>query len=145
MATHELFERYKGFRYLLELEGVPRAAFGACAGLAEAHRPVEFYISDDEPVDLIEILETEHPVHLILAEGVAFDQAVYAWQRSASEGEPASQDGSIVEMDGFGHPCRIYRFRGARPVFYQGVLAVGAHAEYHIATLELSYDVLTKN
>lgn len=145
MATGNLADRYKGFRYLIEIEGVPRAAFGYCAGLGEAHKPVEFFVSDDEPVDLIDVVETEHPVHLILAQGVAFDDAVYAWQRSAIEGQPERHDGAIIELDALGHPCHTYHFSGARPAFYQGVRAMGAGTDRHIDTLELVYDCLTKN
>lgn len=139
-----LADRYRGFRFLVEIDGVPRAAFGYCAGLAAAHAPVEYFISDDE-VDLLDVAEQEQGACLTLAQGIAFDDAVYAWQRGAFDGRPERHDGTIIEFDGRGHTRHTYHFSGARPAFYQGVRAVGGEAVGHIDTLELVYDNLTRN
>jgi hypothetical protein len=144
MAKRDLSDRFRGFRYLVEIEGVPRAAFGYCAGLGEAHAPVAYYIGDDE-VDLLDVAQVEHPSCLILAQGIAFDDALDAWRRSANEGQPEAHDGAIVEYDGRGYARRTFHFRGAFPSFYQGVRSVGSGAERHIDTLELVYDDLTSN
>lgn len=144
MPTGTTADRYGGFKYLVEIEGVPRGAFGYCAGLAAAHKPVEYFISDDE-IDLVDVAEVEHPTRLTLAQGVAFDDALFHWQQTMSEGQSEIHDGSIVELDGHGHVCHTYHFSGARPSFYQGVLAAGSSADRHIDTLEITYDVLTLN
>ncbi len=144
MAKGVLAERYKGFRYLMEIDGVPRAAFGYCMGLGAARAPVDYFVSDDT-VDLLEVADPDPEAHLILAQGIAFDEALEAWQRASSAGEPERHDGAIVEYDGRGRARRTYRFRGARPLFFQAVQVRGAGAERHIDTLELAYDSLTRN
>jgi hypothetical protein len=142
MPTANPADRYRGFRYLIELDGVPRAAFGFCAGLGEAHAPVEYFISDDE-IDLVDVAQLEHDAHLTLAQGIAFDDALLAWQRAAAEGQPELHDGAIIEFDGRGHARHVYHFSGARPLFYQGLQNVGS-SERHIDTLEIVYDQLTR-
>lgn len=144
MAQRTQADRFKGFRYLVEIDGVPRAAFGYCAGLGLAHRPVEFYISDDE-IDLVDVANVEDAAHLVLAQGIAFDDQLDAWRRSAAEGQPERHDGAIIEYDGRGHACHTYYFNGAWPCFYQGVRAFGSGAERHIDTLEIVYENLTRN
>lgn len=144
MAKGNQTDRFRGFRYLVEIDGVPRAAFGYCAGLNQAHAPVEYFIGDDE-VDLLDVANVDHPARLTLAQGVAFDDALDAWRRAASEGRPECHDGVIVEYDGRGHACHIYHFNGAWPSFFQGVRALGTGAERHIDTMELVYDNLTRN
>ena len=143
MPTGFMADRYKGFRYLVEIDGIPRAAFGYCAGLSEAHAPVGYFISDDE-VDLVDVAEVEHPTHLILAQGIAFDDTLYTWQRSCSEGYAERHDGAIMELDGRGRVRHTYHFEGARPSYYQGVQVIGA-SERHIDTFEMVYDNLTLN
>ncbi|HMQ35817.1 MAG TPA: hypothetical protein PKD53_34250, partial [Chloroflexaceae bacterium] len=101
MAKGQLADRYKGFRYLVEIDGVPRAAFGYCVGLSEAHAPVEYFISDDT-VDLLDVAAPAPEAHLILAQGIAFDDALDAWRRASTAGEPERHDGVIVEYDGRG-------------------------------------------
>lgn len=144
MAKGHHNDRLRGFRYLVELDGIPRAAFGYCAGLGQAHAPVEYYVGDDE-IDLLDVTCDEDPSYLILAQGIAFDDALEAWRRSAAEGRPERHDGAIVEYDGRGQARHTYRFCGAWPSFFQGVRAVGADAERHIDTLELAFDNLTCN
>lgn len=143
MARENSANHVKGFRYLIEIEGVPRAAFGYCWGLGQAHAPVEYFIGDDE-VDLVDVANVEHPASLTLAQGVAFDDAMYVWQRSCAEGQPECHDGAIIELDGRGRTRHIYHFSGARPSFYQGVRAMGSGDRY-IDTLEIVLDNLTNN
>ncbi|NTU82006.1 MAG: phage tail protein [Chloroflexales bacterium] len=146
MPTGFMADRYKGFKYLVEIDGVTRAAFGYCAGLSDAMRPIEFFIGDDE-IDLRDVADPEHdhPVHIVLAEGIAFDDALYAWQRTAAEGHAERHDGEIVELDSRGHVRASYHFRGGWPCFYQGARGVGAGPALHIDTLELVYDDLSRN
>lgn len=144
MPREHLADRFRGFRYLMEIDGVPRAAFGYCMGLGEAHAPVEYFIGDDE-IDLADVAEPAPKTHLILAQGIAFDDALEAWRRTSAAGEPERHDGTIVEYDGRGHACHSYHFSGAWPLYFQGVFAKGAGAERHIDTLELAYDSLTRN
>lgn len=143
MARDYLAERARGFRYLVELDGVPRAAFGYCAGLEEAGRPVTYYIGDDE-IDLRDVAHEGYPASLLLAQGVAFDDMLEAWQRAVAEGNPEQHEGAIIELDGHGHPCGSYHFSGARPAFFQTVNAVGSRNDRHIDTLEIAYENLSK-
>lgn len=144
MAKGHQTDRFRGFRYLVEIDGIPRAAFGYCSGLGRAHAPVEYYIGDDE-VDLLDVANVDDTASLILAQGIAFDDALDAWRRSAVEGRLERHDGTIIEYDGRGHTRHTYRFNGAWPAFFQGVRAVGADTERHIDTLEIAYDNLTRN
>lgn len=144
MPTGTIADRIGGFKYLVEIEGVPRGAFGYCMGLAAAHTPVEYYIGDDE-IDLVDVAEADHPSRLTLAQGIAFDDALYHWQHDLAEGNAEPHDGTIVEIDGRGRVRHTYHFSGALPSFYQGVLAVGASPDRHIDTLEITFDNLTLN
>lgn len=143
MARDYLAERARGFRYLMELDGVPRAAFGYCAGLEEAGRPIEYFISDDE-IDLRDIAHDGHAASLVLAQGVAFDDTLSAWQRASAAGRGERHNGAIIEFDGRGHACRSYHFSGATPGFFQVVHVAGAGSERHIDTLEIEYENLIK-
>ena len=146
MATGFAGDRYKGFKYLVEIDGVTRGAFGYCGGLDSALRPIEFFIGDDE-VDLLDVADPDHdhPAHLVLAQGIAFDDALYAWQRSAAEGHAERHDGAIVELDEWGHVRASYHFRGGWPCFYQGARGVGASPALQVETLEIVYDNLFHN
>jgi hypothetical protein len=143
MARDYLAERAHGLRYLVELDGIPRAAFGYCSGLEEAGRPVEYFIGDDE-IDLRDVADEGHISSLVLAQGVAFDDMLAAWQRSVVEGHAEPHDGAIIEFDGRGRARRSYHFSGAHPAFFQVLNAVGSGSERHIDTLEIACDHLIK-
>jgi hypothetical protein len=143
MARDSVAERTHGFRYLVELDGVPRAAFGYCAGLEEAACPVEYFIGDDE-IDLHDVAHANHAASLLLAQGIAFDDTLAAWQRAVAAGSPEAHDGAIIEFDGRGHARRSFHFSRATPAFFQTVRIFGASGGHHIDTLELSYEELVK-
>jgi phage tail-like protein len=129
-------DRYKGFRYVVEVDGVPRAAFGYCAGLHDVLQPVEYYIGDDV-IDLRDVSDPTHHAFLIFAQGVAFDDELPQWRRVTEAGIADLHDGRIIEFDIQGRKVGTYKFTAAWPSFFQAVRELGAHEDRHIDTLEL--------
>ncbi|GAB4443473.1 MAG: hypothetical protein OHK0015_43540 [Chloroflexi bacterium OHK40] len=136
MATSDIAERYGSFRYLIELDGVTRGAFGSCTGLAEAHRQFEYFIGDDE-VDLREVSDPGGEPQIVLGQGVAFDDTIPEWQFAAAHGHAERHDGAILELDGLGRVRARWHFRGAWPVRMEGDEAPGGGAEPRIQTLAI--------
>jgi phage tail-like protein len=135
-------DRYGSFRYLVEIDGVTRAAFGYCAGLDGGPRHVDFYISDDE-IDLRTVADPEVEGHIVLAQGFAFDDTLPAWENTCEQGRPERHDGTIVEIDALGHVRGRWQFRGAWPVTYEVAGSVGEGGRTTINTIELAYDELS--
>lgn len=136
MTTRTMDDRYRGFRYVVEVDGVPRAAFGYCAGLHDVLQPVEYYVGDDE-IDLRDVADPEHHAFLIFAQGVAFDDALTNWHHVAEMGDPELHNGRILEYDILGRKVAAYAFTAAWPAFFESVRAMGALPNRHIDTFEL--------
>lgn len=136
MSTRTMNDRYRGFRYVVEVDGVPRAAFGYCAGLHDVLQPVEYYIGDDE-IDLRDLADPEHHAFLIFAQGVTFDDALPHWREVAEAGHPELHNGRIFEYDTRGRRVAAYTFTAAWPAFFQSVRALGSQPGRQIDTFEL--------
>jgi phage tail-like protein len=136
MTTRTMADRYRGFRYVVEVDGVPRAAFGYCAGLHDVLQPVEYFIGDDV-IDLRDVSDPQHHAFLIFAQGVAFDDALPQWRHASEAGVAELHDGRIIEYDAQGRKVAAYTFTAAWPAFYQAIRALGSNADRHIDTFEL--------
>lgn len=142
MLTGLLTDRYGSFRYLVEIDGVARAAFGYCAGLDGDGRQVGYYVGDDE-LDLRELAEPGREARIVLAQGFAFDDTLPEWEHTREEGHPARHDGAIVALDSLGRVRGRWRFRGAWPLTYEVAAAAGG-GQPIIDTFEIGYEGLTR-
>jgi phage tail-like protein len=141
MDTGHVADHYGSFRYLVAIDGVPRAAFGYCAGLQGDH-PVEFFIGDDG-IDLHEVADASYEPHVVLAQGFAFDDTLHSWEDRCAHGRGERHDGEIVQIDTFGRERGRWHIRGAWPVTLQEAGAVGG-ARPFIDTLEIAYERISR-
>lgn len=141
MATGLLTDRYGSFRYLVEIDGVTRAAFGYCAGLEGGGRHVDYFIGDDE-IDLREVANPAYEPHIVLAQGFAFDDTLPEWRHTCEIGHTERHDGAIVQIDSFGRVRGRWQFHGAWPTAYEAAMASGAGGRPYIDTFEIAYDGL---
>jgi phage tail-like protein len=127
------------YRFVVEVDGVPCAAFHECVGLHGYEDPIEFYIGDDE-ISLLDLAEPGHDMVICLSDGVTLDQSLIEWEGMTASGHPVRHDGSIVELDRFGHVKGRWRFSGAWPSRWEVARADGDSNQ--IATLEIVYEAI---
>lgn len=132
-------ENLRDYRYIVEVDGVPCAAFRECVGLRGYEDPIEFYIGDDE-ISLLDLAEEGHDLVIRLVDGVTLDQALIEWERMTEDGHAVRHDGSIIEVDRFGHIQGRWRFSGAWPSTWE--LARTDGDSNQIASLEIVYEAL---
>lgn len=143
MATGLLTDRYGSFRYIVEIDGVTRAAFGYCAGLEGGNRTVDYFIGDDE-IDLRQVANPAYEPHIVLAQGFAFDDTLPEWQHTCELGHPERHDGTIIQIDNFGRVRGRWRFHGAWPITYEAAVAAGDEGKAFIDTFEIAYEGLAR-
>lgn len=141
MMNELLTDRYGSFRYLVEIDGVTRGAFGYCAGLEGGPRHVDYFIGDDE-IDLRDVAAPGHEPHIVLAQGFAFDETLPAWQHTNELGHAERHDGAIIAIDSTGHVRGRWHFVGAWPVGYAVAGTIGDGGKQVIDTLEIAYEKL---
>lgn len=139
MRNIELPSNLRDYRYIIEVDGVPCAAFRECSGLHAYEDPIDFYIGDDE-ISLLDIAEPGHDLLIRLDTGVVFDDSLLDWEAMTASGHPVRHDGSIIELDKLGHVRARWRFSGAWPSNWE---VARTNGDPHVLdSLEIVYECL---
>lgn len=129
------------FNFLVELDGIVRAAFQEVGGL-------------DSTIDVIEhreggenITTRKYPgqvkySNITLKWGMADDTELYAWHRMWVTGDPSAgrKNGSIVLLDRQGQEKARWNFVNAWPAKWTGPAFNAEGSDIAIETLELAHE-----
>jgi phage tail-like protein len=140
--TGERLDPLTNFNFLVQIDGVTRAAFHECSGFNSA-------------IDLIEHREggATHPLklpgmtkygNLTLKRGVTDDRELYEWHLAAVNGEVERRSGSIVVQDRKGEEKARWNFFDAWPQRWEGPALTSEGTDIAIETLELAVERLER-
>jgi phage tail-like protein len=134
---------YVNFNFLVELDGIVRAAFHEVSGL-------------DTSIDVIEHREGGENItmrkypgqvkfsNLTLKWGISDDHELYDWHRQWITGDPAAKrkNGSVVLLDRQGQEKRRWNFSNAWPSKWTGPSFNAEANDIAIETLEIAHEGL---
>src|SRR5688500_13326708 len=140
MATGARVDPHVNFNFLVELDGITRAAFQEVSGF-------------DSTIDVIEHREggenttprklpgmTKHS-NIVLKYGMSVDDGgLYAWHRDAVRGTLVRRSGSIVLLDRTGQEVARWNFTRAWPSKWDGPDLTAEGNDVAIDTLELTHE-----
>ena len=143
MATGQRVDPYGNFNFLVEIDGITRAAFHEVSGF-------------DSTIDVIEHREggenttvrklpgmTKHS-NIVLKWGLADDSDLYNWHRDAVNGKVQRRNGSIVLLDRQGQERMRWNFVNAWPSKWDGPDFNAEGNDIAIETLELAHEGVTR-
>jgi phage tail-like protein len=142
MPTDERLDPFTSFNFLVQIDGVTRAAFHECSGF-------------NSSIDLIEHREGGAPTPLklpgmtrfgnvTLRRGVTEARELYEWHRAAVRGEVERRSGSIVVLDRRGEEKARWNFFNAWPQRWEGPALNSEATEIAVETLELAVEGLER-
>ena len=139
MATGDIVDPFGNYNFLVELDGISRAAFQECSGF-------------DSTVDVIEHREgggNLTPIKLpgmnkysniVLKWGITDDRELYDWHREIVQGEITRKNGSIVLLNRKGDEVARWNFYRAWPTKYDGPDLNAEGNDVAIEMLELAHE-----
>lgn len=143
MATGKRVDPYGNFNFLVEIDGITRAAFHDCTGF-------------DSTIDVIEHREggentTSRKLpgltkygNITLKWGMTDDRQLYEWHREAVKGNVQRKNGSIVCLDRGGTEVTRWNFVNAWPSKYDAPDFNAEGNDVAIETLELAHEGLDR-
>jgi phage tail-like protein len=147
MATNQLTDPYRGFRFRIEISGIQVAAF------SEASVP-------DITVDTVDYREGTDPIYkrplsgltsygrLTLKKGLTAGMDLYTWQQQVSQlgsGSPRAQKNiSLVLMDTDSSEKARWNVINAWPVKYETTGLNASSSDVLVETLELVMDYMNR-
>lgn len=143
MTTSQTPDPYNNFNFLVEIDGITRAAFHECSGL-------------DSTIDVIEHREGGENLtprklpgmtkysNIVLKRGITDDNELYDWHRKAILGEIERKNGSIILLDRQGQEKVRWNFVRAWPTKWTGPSLTAEGNDVAIEQLDLAHEGLER-
>jgi len=110
MATGNRIDPYRGFPFLLEVDGITVAGFQECSGLGTEIDIVDYREGSDPTHERLEI---KTDVSITLSRGVAHSAELWKWRHSAIDGAAERRSGSIILRNETGADILRWNFSDA--------------------------------
>jgi phage tail-like protein len=139
MATGEVKDPFGGYNFLVEIDGIARAAFQQVSGFDSTVDIVE-HREGGENTTVRKLPAMTRYSNLQLRWGITDDLQLYDWHRRAVRGELERKNGSIVLLDRRGEEVARWNFVRAWPSRYDGPDLNAETSDIAIETLELAHE-----
>jgi len=139
MATGARVDPHVNFNFLVELDGITRAAFQEVSGFDSTIDVIEHREGGDNTTPRKLPGMTKHS-NIVLKWGMTDDVELYKWHRDAVRGTIARKNGSIVLLDRAGQEVARWNFVNAWPTKWDGPDLNAEGTDVAIETLELAHE-----
>lgn len=142
MTTGEIRDPYGSYNFLVEIDGITRAAFQQVGGLDSTIDIVEHREGGD--LTMRKLPGMIRYSNIQLQWGIADDTQLYEWHRKAVQGEIERKNGSIVLLDRRGQEVARWNFVRAWPSKYEAPSFDSEKSDVGIERLELAHEGVTR-
>lgn len=144
MATGERKDPFRGFNFVVEVDGIQGAGFRECSGLDASTDVVDYREGKDGGNIARKLTGLNKHANITLKWGVTDDHRLWDWRKSVIEGKPQRKNGSVVLNDETGAEKVRWNFVAAWPTKWTGPTFNATSNEVAIETLEIVHEGLTK-
>jgi phage tail-like protein len=143
--TGQRVDPYGNFNFLVEIQGITRAAFQEASGFDSAIDVTEYREGGANTTPYKLPAQAKYS-NITLKWGITDDQELFDWHRQWVTGDPAAKrrNGSIVVLDRQGKEKLRWNFFNAWPVKWTGPSFNAGGKDVAIETLEIAHEGLEK-
>jgi phage tail-like protein len=139
MATGQIPDPYGNYNFLVEIDGITRAAFQQCSGFDSTIDIIE-HREGGENTTLRKLPGMTKYSNLTLKWGITDDRDLYDWHRRVIQGDIERKNGSIVLLNRRGEEVVRWNFYRAWPSKWDGPDLNAEGTDAAIETLELAHE-----
>jgi len=143
MPTGNRIDPYRGFNFLVEIDGITRAGFQECSGL-DATTDVTEYREGTDPNHKRKLPSLNSFSNITLKWGVTDSDELWKWRQTVLDGRAERKNGSIILMDDAGNEKVRWNFLNAWPTKWTGPTFNATDNGVAVETLELAHEELKK-
>ena len=142
MATTRV-DPYRGFNFLVEIDGISQAGFQECSGLDASTDPVDYREGlDPNHVRKLTGLNKYSPI--TLKRGITDSDELWKWRQTVIDGKTQRKNGSIVLRDETGAEKIRWNFLEAWPSKWTGPALNSGTASVAVESLEITHEELKR-
>ncbi len=143
MATGERKDPYRGYNFLVEIDGITRAGFRECSGLDTTQDPID-YREGGEALHVRKLPGLVKYSNISLKRGITDDTELWEWRKKAMDGKVERKNGSIILLDDTGAEKLRWNFVEGWPTKWTGPTFNATGNEVAIEALEIVHEGVTK-
>jgi phage tail-like protein len=137
--TGQRVDPYGSYNFLVEIEGITRAAFQEVSGFDSTIDVIE-HREGGQNTTLRKLPGMTKYSNIVLKWGMTDDTDLYEWHRQAVNGNLERKSGSIMCLDNQGNEVVRWNFFEAWPVKWDGPDFNAEGTDVAIETLELAHE-----
>jgi phage tail-like protein len=137
--TGKRVDPFNNFNFLVEIDGIARAAFQQVSGFDSTIDVIE-HREGGENTTTRKLPGLTKYSNIVLKWGITDDMELYQWHRDAVQGTLERRNGSIVGLDRQGQEVVRWNFFNAWPSKYDGPDYNAEGNDVAIETLELAHE-----
>ncbi len=142
MATTRV-DPFRGFNFLVEIDGITQAGFQEVSGLDASTNPVD-YRQGDDPNHVRKLTGLNKYSAITLKRGITDSDELWKWRKTAIDGKTERKNGSIVLLDEAGQEKLRWNFSNAWPSKWTGPAFNATGSAVAVETLELTHEEVVK-
>jgi phage tail-like protein len=143
MPTGNRVDPYRGFNFLIEIDGITRAGFQECSGLDTSTEVTE-YREGADPNHKRKLTGLNSFSNITLKWGITDSGEMWKWRQTVLDGKTERKNGSIILMDEAGNEKVRWNFLNAWPSKWTGPTFNATDNAVAVETLELAHEELKK-
>ena len=145
MPVGQRNDPYRGYNFLVEIDGITRAGFRECSGLDSTQDPIE-YREGNEGLTARKLPGLNKYSNISLKWGITDDAELWDWRQQVMDGniDGARKNGSIVLLDDTGEEKVRWNFREGWPSKWTGPSLNATGSDIGIESLDIVHEGLVK-
>jgi phage tail-like protein len=142
-TTGSRVDPYRGFNFLVEIDGITQAGFQEVSGVDASTDPVDYREgTDPNHVRKLSGLNKYSPI--MLKRGITDSDELWEWRQTVIDGKTERKNGSIVLLDETGAEKIRWNFSNGWPTKWTGPSFNATSTAVAIETLEITHEELQR-
>ncbi len=143
MPTGTRTDPYRGFNFLVEIDGITQAGFQEVGGLDTSTDPID-YREGTDPTHVRKLSGLTKYSPISLKRGITDSDELWKWRETVIGGKTDRKNGSIVLLDETGAEKLRWNFVNAWPSKWTGPAFNSTGNAVAIETLEITHEEVKK-
>lgn len=139
MALGKRNDPFSSFNFLVEIDGITRAAFRDCSGIDSSQQASD-YREGGEPLRVRKIPGLNTYSNINLKRGVTLDAELWEWRKKAADGRVERKNLSIILLDDKGEEQIRWNFVDAWPTKWAGPSFNATGNDVAVEELDLAHE-----
>jgi phage tail-like protein len=143
MATGVRTDPYRGFNFMVEIDGITQAGFQECAGLDSSTDAVD-YREGTDPNHVRKLTGLNKYSPITLKRGITDSDELWKWRQTVVDGKTERKNGSVILLDETGAEKVRWNFVNGWPSKWAGPDLNSTGAGVAVESLEITHEEVKK-